>query len=97
VDTTSLAAHDRVDLARIRREGPADRNSRCVKLGQERLLGGLESSDSLIPAYGGEILEEFVEWITRLEIVEECLKWHTCADKYGRAAKDFWIAVYGLS
>ena len=60
---------------------------------EKRFLGLFECSDRLLPGNRWEIFQEIAERLSGLEIVDQRLERHTCADEHGRPAHDFGIAV----
>ena len=53
----------------------------------------LESGDGLLASDGRELPQEFMERVTSLEVVEQRLQWHSCANEDWRSAEDLGVAV----
>src|SRR5262245_19264473 len=69
-------------------------SSRRTRIGEQGLLGLLESRHGLLSGHTWEVVEKLVERIAGLEVVEQGLERHPGAHENGRATQDVGVAVH---
>src|SRR5205085_4725513 len=67
--------------------------SRGVSARQQHLLRELEDGHRLLTLHARKMIEELVERMATLQILDECLHWHTRTHEHRRSAHDLGIAV----
>ena len=58
---------------------------------EQQIASYLQRRDGLFTLDRGEVVEKALQAITRREVVEQILDWHSGTDEDRRAAQDLWV------